>query len=138
MPGTIAALGDVYWVYRTVTENPTAFGAKKSRPCGCVAPRPYDPTTWTALPRLTHDIRPNDLTSPAMPEIELKEVGAWSLRWVHQVHKSKTGGDACKFLGALPQTERDRLVGFYRSRHSDARGVAGKSRVEFLPEGGDL
>jgi hypothetical protein len=118
MPGAIAQLGDVYWVYRNVTENPGAFGEKKSRPCGCVASRPSDPTTWTALPRLTSGIRPEDLPSPALPDIGLDQAGAWSLRWIHQVLKSKTGGAACQFLGALPGSERVRLADFYRSRHS--------------------
>jgi hypothetical protein len=122
VPGSSAELGDVYWVYRNVTDNPGAFGYKKSRPCGCVAPRPSDSTVWTALPRLTSDIGSGDLRSPAMPEIELEE-GAWSLRWIHQVHKSKTGGPACRFMGALPDAERTRLVDFYRNRYG-CRGQA--------------
>jgi hypothetical protein len=117
MPDNVAELGDVYWVFRNVTNNPSDFGSKKSRPCGCVAPRPFDPTTWTALPRLTSGIRPEDLTSPAHPAIELDEIGAWSLRWIHQVHKSKTGGEACRFMGALPEAERTRLADFYRNRY---------------------
>lgn len=122
MPGTNAALGDVYWVYRNVTEKPAAFGEKRSRPCGCVAPRPSDPTSWTALPRLTTDIKPTDLSCPALPDIELDEPGAWSLRWVHQVYKSKTGGEACRFLGALPEPERKRLTDYYRNRHEASGG----------------
>jgi hypothetical protein len=117
MPGNVAELGDVYWVFRNVTENPGAFGPKKSRPCGCVAPRRSDSTTWTALPRLTTGIRAEDLASPAMPAIGLEEEGAWSLRWIHQVLKSKTGGLACEFLGALPEAERARVIDFYRNRH---------------------
>lgn len=120
MPGNVAEIGDVYWVYRNVTENPAAFGSKKSRPCGCVAPRPVDPTTWTALPRLTSGIEPQDLQSPALPEIGLDREGAWSLRWIHQVHKHKTGGSACRFLGALPEAERSRLAEFYRNRYRPA------------------
>lgn len=126
MLGPVAEQGDVYWVYRNVTDNPAAFGAKKSRPCGCVAPRPYDQTSWTALPRLTTDIKVDmDLASPALPDIGLDKKGAWSLRWVHQVHKNKTGGDACRFLGALPDTERERLVAYYRNRHDHTRGAKG-------------
>jgi hypothetical protein len=117
MPDNVAELGDVYRVYRNVTENPSAFGDKRSRPCGCVAPRPSDPTTWTALPRLTSDIHQEDLPSPASPDIGLEKEGAWSLRWIHQVHKIKTGGTACQFLGALPESERTRLAEFYRNRH---------------------
>lgn len=120
MPCTIAALGDVFWVYRNVTETPAAFGEKKSRPCGCVASRPHDPTTWTALPRLTSDIQPGDLSSSPLPDIELDQAGAWSLRWVHQVLKNRTGSEACRFLGPLPDEERDRLVNFYRNRHADS------------------
>lgn len=122
MPGTQAALGDVYEVYRNVTAKPWTFGEKKKRPCGCVTPGPSDSTTWTALPRLSTDIQPDDLPSPAMPEIGLDKEGAWSLRWIHQVHKSKTGGDACAFLGSLPKSERDRVLAFYRNRHSDPHG----------------
>lgn len=119
MPGPLAALGDVYEVYRNVTRNPGAFGEKRKRPCGCVAPRAFDPTTWTALPRLSTDIQPEDLPSPAMPAIGLAKQGAWSLRWIHQVQKDRTGSDACAFLGPLPGEERDRLVTFYRNRHND-------------------
>lgn len=118
MPGDQAALGDVYEVYRNVTENPAAFGEKRKRPCGCVASRPFDSTIWTAVPRLSTDIRPEDLASSPMPEIGLEKQGAWSLRWIHQVHKVKTGGDACAFLGPLPEGERERLVTFYRNRYS--------------------
>jgi hypothetical protein len=117
MPGNVADLGDVYWVFRNVTMNPDAFGDKKSRPCGCVASRPSDATTWTALPRLTTGIRANDLVSPAAPAIGLNEHGAWSLRWIHQVLKSKTGGLACEFLGALSEAERANVLDFYRNRH---------------------
>lgn len=122
MPDQEPALGDVYWVYRNVTKNPSAFGAKKSRPCGCVATRPQDPTAWAALPRLTTDIKSADLSSRAMPEIGLNEKGAWSLRWVHEVFKEKTGGDACRFLGPLPDDEREALVAFYRNRHTSQVG----------------
>ena len=119
MPDSQAALGDVYEVYRSVVVKREAFGHKKKRPCGCVAPQPFDPTTWTALPRLSTDIRREDLSSPAMLEVGLDKEGAWSLRWIHQVHKSKTGGAACSFLGALPDQERERLVTFYRNRLRD-------------------
>lgn len=121
MPGSQATLGDVYAVYRDVTEDPSAFGEKRHRPCGCVSPRPYDPATWTAVPRLSTGIHEGDLTSPAMPDIGLEKEGAWSLRWVHQVLKSKTGGTACAFLGQLPDGERNRLVAFYRNRHNDSQ-----------------
>jgi hypothetical protein len=120
MPDNVAELGDVYRVYRNVTVNPSAFGHKRSRPCGCVAKRPFDLTTWTALPRLTTGIEPEDLPSPAAPEIGLEKEGAWSLRWIHQVHKNKTGGTACEFLGALSESERTRLADFYRGRHRQA------------------
>lgn len=122
MPGPIAELGDVYWVYRDVTDKPWAFGEKLSRPCGCVAARPADPTTWTALPRLSSGISSKDLPSPAMPEINIDRDGAWSLRWIHQVHKDKTGGRACEFLGPLPDEERKRLIAYYRSRHTSSTG----------------
>ena len=122
MPGPDAALGDVYWVYRNVTEKPWTFGEKTSRPCGCVAARRFDLTTWTALPRLSSGTTADDLPSPAMPQIRLDKAGAWSLRWIHQVRKDKTGGEACEFLGALPDDERERLVDFYRNRYNDPRG----------------
>lgn len=118
MPNNVPQLGDVYWVYRSVTNEPAAFGEKKARPCGCVAPRPFDPTVWTALPRLTTGISSRDLPSPALPQIGLDRAGAWSLRWVHEVHKNKTGGEACRFLGALPEGERTRLATYYRNRHA--------------------
>ncbi len=103
---------------RHATLAPDAFGSKRSRPCGCVAIRPQDDTCWTALPRTTSDAQPGDLPSPAMPGIGLDRDGAWTLRWVHQVRKDKTGEAACEFLGALPDEERDRLLAFYRNRHS--------------------
>lgn len=123
MPGPDAALGDVCWVYRNITDKPWTFGEKTSRPCGCVAPRPFDATTWTAPPRLSSGIEAGDLPGREMPEIRLDKPGAWSLRWVHQVHKDKTGGDACEFLGALPDDERERLVTFHRNRHNGSQGL---------------
>jgi len=120
VPGPHAELGDVYWVYRRATVNEDAFGDKRSRPCGCVAPRPDDSSTWTALPRVTTDIKPKDLRSPAVAGIGLDKDGAWSLRWIHQVYKSKTGSSACAFMGVLPDDQRSALLTFYRARLDDA------------------
>ncbi|WP_143813898.1 hypothetical protein [Luteococcus japonicus] len=117
MPGTDAKLGDVYQVYRNVTLRPAAFGEKLTRPCACVAERPLD-TVWSALPRLSSDIQATDLQSPASTGIGLERDGAWSLRWIHEVRREKTGGPACAFLGALADAERRELLVYYRNRHA--------------------
>ena len=116
MPARSAELGDVFWVYRNVTRSPSAFGDKRSRPCCCVDPEGLDPDVWTAVPRLTTGIWKSDLRSPPSPSIGLEREGAWSVRFIHQVLKAKTGQDACRYLGALSQTERDCVVSHYERR----------------------
>jgi hypothetical protein len=61
-------------------------------------------TTWTALPRLTNGIwKDKDLHSDPLPELGLNKPGAWSARFIHQVFKTKTGGQACEYRGSLPE-----------------------------------
>ena len=83
-----------------------------------MAKPPADPEIWKALPRITTDIQPEDLPSAPIEGVEdLDKTGAWSLRWLHEVRMDKTGGDACRFLGALPTAERKRVMAFYRGRY---------------------
>jgi len=121
MPPPPAQCGDVFWVFRDVTRRPWTFGPKKSRPCCCVDADPPEEEVWTAIPRLTTGISKSDLRSAASPSIGLDRDGAWSLRFIHQVLKSKTGGDACRYLGTLDENERDCLVGLYEQRFREQR-----------------
>lgn len=102
MPNSTAVTGDVYQVYRNVTTAPYKFGQKRKRPCVCADPCSPMSTTWTALPRLTHGIKEEDVQSGPLPSLGLDRPGAWSRRFVHHVLKEKTGGDACEYRGPLP------------------------------------
>jgi len=113
MPPPSARLGDVYWVFRGVTRRPGAFGSKKSRPCCCVDADPPDEDVWTAMSRLTTGMWKSDIPSAANPSIGLDRVGVWSARFIHQVLRSKTGSDACRYLGALEEDERNRVLACY-------------------------
>jgi hypothetical protein len=118
MPGRNAKIGDAYWVNRDATEHPARVG-KPARPMACVAERPTE-TAWTGVPRVTSDIKPEDAPSRAMPEVDpnrLNSVGAWSLRYLHPVHKQHTGTRGmCDFLGPLPDDERKVVMTLYRDR----------------------
>lgn len=118
VPGRDAKIGDAYWVNREATEHPPRVG-RRVRPMACVAERRAE-TTWLGLPRLTSDIKPGDVPSRAMPEIHatrLDRAGAWSLRYIHPVHKQHTGTKGmCEFLGALPEDECAVVMTLYRNR----------------------
>lgn len=120
MPDGNAKIGDAYWVHGDATDAHPLRVGKVARPMACVAERPADPTAWTALPRITSDIKPNDCASRAMPEVHptrLDRAGAWSLRWIHSVLKAKTGAsDHCEFIAPLPDDERTAVMNHYRNR----------------------
>ncbi len=86
----------------------------------CVAEKPAE-TTWVGLPRVTSDIKPADVPSRAMPEVHatrLNKEGAWSLRYLHSVHKRHTGTKGmCEYLGVLPDDESKSVMTLYRNRH---------------------
>ena len=102
MPEANAETGDVYHVYRSVSTDPSKFGEKKHRPCACTDPGVPRESTWTAIPRLTHGIRRDDVPSKKDLTIGLDADGAWSGRFVHYIKKDKTGGPACEYMGTLP------------------------------------
>jgi hypothetical protein len=118
VPGKTAKIGDAYRVHRDAAEHPARVG-RPARPMACVAERPTD-TTWLGLPRVTSDIKPGDVPSRAMPEVDpthLGKAGAWSLRYIHPVHKQHTGTTGkCEFLGVLPEDERNIVMTLYRNR----------------------
>lgn len=120
MPNAYAKIGDAYWVHAEATNKHPLNVGKSARPMACVAELPHDPTAWTALPRLTSDIKPEDLVSRAMPEVNAERLGregAWSLRWIHSVSKSATGvSRRCEFIGALPKDEHNSVMAYYRNR----------------------
>lgn len=60
-------------------------------------------TTWSALPRVTTDIQPDDYASPPIPGIGLDKQGAWTARYIHSVFKAKTGTAECPYMGAVPK-----------------------------------
>lgn len=110
--------GDVYKVYRNTTTKSAAVG-KLVRPMVCVAKRPPESETWKAMARSTTDGRPHegDVDSSAQPDLGLDQDGHWSLRWLHDVLREKTGTPACEFKGKLMDPEKSSVLDLYRSRH---------------------
>lgn len=110
--------GDVYQVYRNTTTNPAAVG-KRDRPMVCVAKRPPESVTWKAMGRSTTDGRPHegDVASPAQLDLDLDKDGHWSLRWLHDVLREKTGTPGCEFKGKLVDPEKSSVLDLYRTRH---------------------
>lgn len=118
MPESAPENGDVYKVYRKTTAAPLAVG-KLVRPMVCVAKRPPESETWKAMARSTTDGRPHkgDVSSPAQLDLELDQEGHWSLRWLHDVLREKTGTPACEFKGELVDPEKNNVIELYRNRH---------------------
>ena len=84
----------------------------------CVAQSKFDPETWRAMARSSTDGRPHegDVHSPIQEDIGLDREGHWSLRWLHDVLKTKTGTPACSCLGCLSEPERSQVLNLYRNR----------------------
>lgn len=120
MPDKTAKIGDAYWVYAPATRAPQLVG-KTARPMACVAERPFD-IVWSGLPRVSSGISPADVPSEPMPEVSsdrLERSGAWTLRFQHSVKKSATGKKGlCEYLGALPATEKKKVMEMYRGRNA--------------------
>lgn len=118
MPDSKPDNGDVYYVFRNTTTKPISVG-KRSRPMACVAKRKPDSETWKAMARSSTDGRPRDgdVSSPAQTALQLDKDGHWSLRWLHDVLREKTGTPACEFRGELNEPERSQLLELYRNRH---------------------
>lgn len=118
MPENMPQNGDVYYVYRATTLAPTTLG-KPSRPMACVAMRQPESETWKAMGRSSTDGSQleGDIFSPAQPSLKLDKDGHWSLRWLHDVLRDKTGTPACAFRGELIDPEKDQVLTLYRNRN---------------------
>ncbi len=119
MPDSTPENGDVYYVYRRTTTAPWTL-SKPSRPMACVAKRPPESDTWKAMARSSTDGRPEqgDIFSPVQPALGLDKAGHWSLRWLHDVLREKTGTQACEFRGELTDPEKSQVLALYRNRHN--------------------
>lgn len=119
MPDSTPENGDVYYVYRNTTTAPWTL-SKPSRPMACVAKRPPESETWKAIARSSTDGRPEngDIASLIQPDLGLDKAGYWSLRWLHDVLREKTGSPACEFRGELAEPEKGEVLNLYRNRHS--------------------
>lgn len=118
MPENTPDNGDLYQVYRNTTKVPVAVG-KLKRPMVCVAKRPPESKTWKAMARSSSDGRPleGDIPSPVQLDLGLDLEGHWSLRWLHDVLREKTGTPACEFKGQLVDPEKGNVIELYRNRH---------------------
>jgi hypothetical protein len=85
----------------------------------CMAERRGD-TAWSGLGRITSDVKPGDQESRPMPEIHatrLGDVGWWTARYIHPVHKAVTGvARMCEYLGKLLADEVKVARHVYQSR----------------------
>lgn len=119
MPGSHAKRGDIYRVDRDATIE---GDRKKERPMICVAEQPLDEYVWTAMTRTTSPEVPSaELESPINTDVGLTQKGWWSYRRIRSVKKRWTGHlELCKYLGRLPDTEKDEVLEHYMNRPKPA------------------